>query len=364
MKRDFGAAFGQLLSKASGAPGSTSAPPESAGTAIRTNRLPDYKGRRLLCVTHTDRPTELENCSLNYLEHRFCAPGRLPPQEPFESLAPASTKSPYLGAITLWDIGDDGLTSPRLVGHFRPGGYKPQQGIWYQDNLWVVGVEQIVIYNPYLVPVDRIQDPWLAGGHTITPGERGALLVTCAASDSVLVIDAATRTVREALRLPEALYGQNYPLRRTDSVVEHFIVNDYQLTHVNCAWPWRGGILTSSLIPGAIGWFDRERNYKELLKGFVGCHGVRVREDTDEIYFTDSCVGVVVFLNDRLAITHRIATGSCWLHDAQQITGEIFALSISDRNCIQIFNLRTRKAISEISCDEYGVGTQFLYFGQ
>ncbi len=218
---------------------------------VEVNRLSDHLGRSLLCVVHSDRPMQEPNSDINYLERRFGSPLRLPPAQPFETLEPARAFTTYLGAISVYDIGDAGERQPELVCAFRPDTYKPSHAMWHNDRLWVLGTEHIEVYDAHLNSIRVIRDPWLAGSHTIAPDGDGHVLVSCSASDAILVFDAGTGDVSKVWRVPEDLYGRNYPLDRAHSVVDHYIDNDRQLTHLNCAWPWRGGLLVSLLIQGA-----------------------------------------------------------------------------------------------------------------
>jgi len=320
--------------------------------------------QELLCVTHTDRPVELDQCNLNYLELRYSVQNRLPPIKPFETLSPAWEHSPYKGEVTIWEFQNNNFQKPRLLMNIRPKNFKPQFAIWYKQRLWILGVDVLEVYDVNLSRLAVIKDPWLSGGHTIVPDHLGYLLVSCSASDSVLVINDETYQVVQTLRMPKHIYGFNYSLARTDSVVEHYIINDYQLTHLNCAWPWHNGILVSTLIQGAIGWFDKNGNYQELLRGFVGCHGVRNNNDTGQMYFCDSCLGVVVLLTPSYTVDKRVDTGSAWLHDAHLLGNNIFALSVADRNQIEIMDFSTRKIISIIRCSDFGNSTKFIYFGK
>ena len=317
----------------------------------------------LLCITHTDRPVDLKRCSLNFLELRYSAVNRLPPAEPFEALTPSREHSPHLGSITIWRFMDSHFGRPQLLAHLRPEEYKPQFAIWYRQRLWVLGVQELEVYDSNLSRLALIGDPWLSGAHTLVPDNRGNLLASCSASDSVLVIDQDTHQIVNTLRMPESWYGFNYGLARTDSVVDHYIVNDYQLTHLNCAWPWRQGILVSTLIQGAIGWFSEDGDYTELLRGFVGCHGARADERTGNIYFADSCLGAVILLSSDFTIRRRVDANSVWLHDAQQLQGDVFALSLADRNHVEIVDFSTRQKLAVIPCGEYGSSTQFVHYG-
>ena len=187
------------------------------------------------------------------------------------------------------------------------------------------------------------------------------MLVSCAASDSVLTFDQETGHLARFWRVPEALYGHNYPFDREDSVVDHYVTNDLQLTHINCASPWRGGTLVSLLIQGAIGWSDGRGHYRELVRGFVGCHGVRVRSDVEEIFFADSCTGMLVFLNVQGEVIRRVGTGSRWLHDAVQISGELFALALFDHREVVLLNVATRQVVARIPAGPSG-GPERLAF--
>ena len=319
--------------------------------------------QKLLCITHSDRPTEDGRANLNFLETRFQKPNRLPPKCDFNTLTPISEHQTYHGSVTIWYFSEGDYSKPRLLLFLRPD-YKPQHAIWYQEKLWILGVDRLEVYDSSLSRLALIEDTWLSGAHTIFPDGRGNLLVTCSASDSVLLIDEQSFAVASVLRLPESIYGHNFELSRTDSVVEHYITNDLQLTHINAASSWRNGIVVSTFIQGAIGWFNSQGKYKELLRGFVGCHGVRADTRTEQLYFCDTCLGTVIFLDNNLNIERRIATGSTWLHDAQQIEGDVFAVAAMDRNQVEIMDIQSRQVILTIPGHEFGLGTQFLYYGQ
>lgn len=329
---------------------------------IELNTLPDHLGRSLLCVVHSDRPMEEPKNDINYLEHRFGAALRLPPGDPFETLAPARAFDAYPGSVSVYDIGETGEEPPELVCAFTPATYKPSHAMWHHDRLWVLGTEHIEVYDAQLHSMTVMRDPWLAGSHTIAPDGDGHVVVSCSASDAILAFDTDTGGVSRVWRVPEELYGRNYPLDRTQSVVDHYIDNDRQLTHLNCAWPWRGGLLVSMLIPGAIGWSDGTGGYRELVRGFVGCHGVRVRSDVEEIYFSDSCSGMLVFLDRQGGVIRRVGTGSRWLHDAVQVHGDLFAVAPFDQSEVVLLNVATRRVACRIPCAPRG-GPQFLSFG-
>lgn len=322
--------------------------------------------QKLLCITHSERPIAREYANLNYLEKRFSNPNRLPPSEPFESLWPSYNFAVYLGQITIWGFRNGNFTQPHLLAHLRPtpNGYKPQHAIWYKNRLWVLGFDGLDVYNSDLDRIIVIRDPWLTGGHTIFPDNQGHLLISCSGSDSVLVIDEEDYKIINSFRVPESIYGHNYKLRRDDSTIDHYIDNDSQLTHINCAWPWKNGILVSNFIQGAIGWFDHSGNYQELVRGFVGCHGVRTDSRTDQIYFSDSCIGTVNFLTPNCTLDYRVDADSRWLHDAHQLKDNIFALAVADHNRIDIMDFCSRQVVATIPGNKFGNTTQFIYYGQ
>ncbi|HEX9707403.1 MAG TPA: hypothetical protein VGA24_07150 [Steroidobacteraceae bacterium] len=332
--------------------------------ATEDNRLRSRRSEMVLCITHSDRPVEADRCDANALQSRYTRPGRLPPTVPFRSLPHARTATPYGGAISVWDVGGSDFQDVALLAILRPRGYKPQHVIWHGDRLWVLGTELIEVYDESLRREALIEDNWLAGAHTIAPIDDDTLAVSASASDSVLMVDRRAMKVVDRFRIPDGVYGHNFDLRHDDSVVEHYVPNDLQLAHFNCAWPWRGGVLTTALIPGAIGFFDRSGSYRELLSGFVGAHGARVNPETDRIYFCDSCAGTLNVLGPDLEIEFSYRAGSRWLHDAVHLSGEVFALAVSDRNVVQVANIHSGEILCKIDGSELGCSTQFLAFGR
>lgn len=331
---------------------------------INFNRLKHNHGGKLLCVTHTDRPVDLERCNLEFLRGRYASPKRLPPAEPFQSLTPAAQHTPYFGEVTVWEFKNGNFETPELLAQFRPKTYKPQSVIWHRERLWVLGVSVLEVYDVNLRRVAVVNDPWLSGAHTIVPDGKGHLLMTCSTSDSVLILDDHDYSIVHAWRMPESLYGFNYPLKRTDSVVDHYVINDYQLTHINSARPWRQGILVSTLIQGAIGWFDPSGSYQELTRGFVGMHGARIDERTGRIYFSNSCRGVLTFLTHDFKVDYEVDMRSNWLHDAEQLGGDYFAVSVADRDKVDIYNVAEGKTLISLDCKKFGASTQFISYGK
>ena len=125
----------------------------------------------------------------------------------------------------------------------------------------------------------RIDDPWFNGLHTVFPVSDDVCIVSSSSADAVLWVDLRSRKVIRRWRLPADIYGFNYDLTPSMSVVEHFIHNDIQLAHLNCAFPdGRGGCYVSTLFQGDIGHVDQDGRYSLLARGQVGCHGVRLAE--------------------------------------------------------------------------------------
>jgi len=327
------------------------------------NRSAVFK-QKLFCITHSERPFHKDRGNLNFLEQRYSNSKRLPPPVPFGELTPSSEHSPYLGAVSIWEFEGGDFRKPKLIAHLVPTYYKPQFVIWYKERFWILGVEVLEVFDSSFSRLAVVRDPWLSGAHTLIPDRKGRLLISCAASDSVIFINEENYEVVKTIRMPESLYGYNYSLSREDSVVDHYIINDYQLTHVNCACPWRNGFLVSTLIQGAIGWFDEFENYHEFLRGFVGCHGVRVDIMNNLIYFCDTCTGTLVFLTDSFKIDHRIGSDSIWLHDAQQLDESIFAMSVADRNQIEIMDTSSSDILNIIKGHDFGQAPFFIYYGE
>ncbi|HKI01600.1 MAG TPA: hypothetical protein VKK31_06440 [Thermoanaerobaculia bacterium] len=287
-----------------------------------------------LALTHSSRRTNLSRCSAEFLARRFGDPGRLDRLPPFESLPPPEPL--YCGAASFVEI----LEDARGQLHFRPGASwkdreKVQHVVALGDGL-LVGFEQRVELLGR-----RYEHPLLAGLHTVAPLPGGRALLSCSASDALLVLDLATGEVEKVLRMPANLYGRNYDLGPGMDLRRHHIGDEQQTTHVNAAHPFDGGrrAVVSTLIQGAVGVFDLETGaYEEIVRGFVGCHGARVSA-AGEVYFADSTAGHLVFLDDRGRTARRFDTGSRWLHDVQQIRGSIYAFALADANELRVWDI-------------------------
>jgi len=160
--------------------------------------------------------------------------------------------------------------------------------------------------------------------------------------------------------MPEEIYGRNYDLKLTDDTRMHYIRNDFQLTHINCASEFHDGYLVSALIQGLIGFFDVNGKYNEITRGFVGCHGVRPVHDEEFFYFSDSTTGTLIEMDLQGNIKRRFYIESKWLHDALYIKKNYYLLVPSDKNTMELWNIESEEKIWEVKCDILGATTQFI----
>lgn len=316
--------------------------------------------RRLITLSHSTRPVEFERITLNFLTKRYSKGDRLCNPPPLHSLS-GEYLPHYIGNVTLWSWDDDGDAAPTLRECIVRD-YKAQHALVIGDSLVICGTAFIEIYpleSDRSRPGRRISHPWFSGGHTVFMDERGMLAVSCSAPDAILVFDWEGNLV-EALRMPESIYGTNYELRSADDLRRNYIHNDLQLTHINCAFPNERGYLCSTLIQGAIGLFRPDRSYVEIVRGFVGCHGVRTRPGLDGFYFADTVNGNLIEMDWHGKILRRFSVDSRWLHDVEHVGGEDYLFSLSDRNRVEIWDTGTLTKRWELDCTAFGSTCQFL----
>jgi hypothetical protein len=301
----------------------------------------------LLALTHSSRRTNLARCSADFLARRFADPGRLERLPPFATLPPPAAL--FSGAVSLYRVVDDGghvyLHSLGRVKHRD----KIQHAVFLREADLLVGFEHRLerwrLPGPTLVRC--YEHPHLVDLHTVAPLPEGRALLACSAPDAVLILDLASGAVEKTLRLPAALYGRGYGLTPEMDLRRHHIDDDAQTTHVNAAHPFDGDrrAVLSTLIQGAIGVFDlASGDYRELARGFIGCHGARVNTE-GEIYFADSTSGQLVFLDDRGRVSRRFDAGSRWLHDVQQIGGSVYAFALADANELALWDVASRRLV-------------------
>lgn len=318
--------------------------------------------RRLgtLLLTHSSRSLCRERSSREFLERRFGRPDRLRALPPLDSLPPA--RPLYSGALSLFElaIDEDGELRCRPLGAVKRR-RKIQHAAMLDERRLLVGFEHAVErwrlpgpiaaarrVRPRQIVVERLyQHPHLAGLHTVAPLPGGRAALSCAAADAVLVLDLESGRLTETLRLPPELYGANYELAPGTDLRAHYVDDEQQTTHVNAAHPVNGGsaLAVSTLIQGALGLFDlASGGYRELARGFVGCHGARA-DDAGRLYFSDSTRGELVHLDPEGRVASRFAVGSSWLHDAVQLAGDLYAFALSDANELRICDVASGRLL-------------------
>jgi glycosyltransferase involved in cell wall biosynthesis len=331
-----------------------------AERAPRRRRLataPDRGFHGTLVLTHSSRGANLARCSPQFLASRFGDPGRLGSLPPFDSLRPA--RQLYSGAVSFFRIsgsaGDGRSGRARLavaplgvircrdkLQHVTPIDARHLlAGFEHHVERWRLSAP-LADFDAVGVPTveGRFAHPHLAGLHTVETLSPGRAVLSCAASDAILLLDLETGAVERTLRLPESLYGTGYPLTPGSDLGRHYIHDELQTAHPNAAFADHIGrwVTVSTLIQGAVGIFDlRDGSYQEVTRGFVGCHGARFNQ-AEEIYFADSATGSLVVLGDDGRIARRFATGSRWLHDVQQVHGSLYAFALADRNELCIYD--------------------------
>jgi hypothetical protein len=207
----------------------------------------------------------------------------------------------------------------------------------------------------------RIDDPWFGGLHTVFAADSRTVVVSAAGSDAVLWVDVESGRVTRRWRLPAEIYGSNYALTPEMSVQDHYIHNDIQLGHLNCAYPdSQGGCWISTLAQGDIGYVGPDGGYQVLTRGFIGCHGVRLAAGGETVYFADSCEGRLMAVARSGAAAERVRLDSHWLHDAAQLEGDIYLFSLGDRNEVSVIDVGRGVELGRYSFESRGVNVQFL----
>lgn len=325
----------------------------------------------LLTLTHSSRRTEPGRCSVQFLTSRFQDPERGDDLPPFESLPPPEPL--YCGSVSFYRVmGDAAAVRVRLLGAIRDREKIQHVSLLGMDQL-LVGYEHRLerwrlpgpapelrrIHRSDCHVVATYEHPLLAGVHTVEPTDGGRrAVVSCSASDCVLVIDleadgGAGEDQVQVLPMPDEIYPRFYPLPTGSGTMDlrrHYIDDEAQSTHLNAAWPLDpkrrdSRIAISTLIQGALGIFSRDGTYREVARGFVGCHGART-DDRDRLYFTDSTCGHLVWLTGDGTIDRRYAVDSRWLHDSVQLAGSVYAFALADRNELRLIDIDADRVLS------------------
>lgn len=310
-----------------------------------------------LITTHSSRKTDLQYCSLTHLKNRYSDPRRLQSLPRFEELKPASSYEIYSGALSFYKIiTQNAGADMEFLGSIKTT-KMPQHAAFLNSTEIIVAFESAIeiwklqdcfymnkrIDVSSVTVVKRYEFGLLAGIHTVNPMDENSVVLSASSSDAIAILDTNSGKLTHSLRMPEHVYGKNYELDHTTSLIEHYIPNDLQTTHINSAFPFDKGkrIVISTLIQGAIGIFDLENStYDEVLDGYVGCHGARVSHE-GEIYFVDSCNGKLLFIDDVGTIKSEFSIDSKWLHDAIQVSERLFMLSLADRNALCLYNIES-----------------------
>ena len=315
----------------------------------------------ILILTHSSRLTDLQRCSLNYLTERYEDCDRLNKLPPFEQLQPVCEQIDYTGSVSIYRVLSNNVSSQlsfKFIGNIKgKGNARPQHATMLNPSDLIVGYEDHLELWRFRKPLNstkRIKNnsyavekkyhhPFFPGLHTVNPIAKDQVVISCSATDAVLILNLNTGKVEQILRMPEDLYGLNYDLTTEMDLWKHYIGNDYQTTHINSAYSLEDGrkIVVSTLIQGAIGIFDlKDNSYQEITRGFVGCHGARVT-DEGKIYFADSVTGCLIFLDENGGISRRFGVNSRWLHDVIQLKGEIYAFTVADLNELRVYNIQS-----------------------
>lgn len=319
-------------------------------------------------ISHTSRRWFPEQCDRSYLRSRYSAPGRLTDPPPFESLPP--NKAPYHGLLTILRLElTPARVGSRILRHYgspekivHAAAVGPAIVVCFDAGIAVARHEEDAnCAAPDPFTAERIVDPWFGGLHTVVDVDGRTCLVSSSGADAILWLDVGNRRVVRRWRLPADRYGANYALDDAMWLSEHYINNDLQLGHLNCAAPdGRGGALFSTLAQGDIGRLNADGTCDILATGYVGCHGVRFSPERRWIYFCDSCSGRLMRLDGAGGAVLLFETGSRWLHDAVHLAGGLFLLSMPDRNQLLLADVDAGRIIATWNFEPAMGTVQFL----
>jgi hypothetical protein len=301
-----------------------------------------------LAVVLSSRPVDYDKCSLNYLTKRFSNAERLSDVPDFETLPSLNSGLlSYGGKLNIYHLKlDDGCFAMELIASFSSS-RKIQHACFMETDLLVCFEDSLEIWSNWQgkaesIRVCLIDDNWFAGLHTVSPLGISSCLVSSSSADAAMVVDLKSKSVVSRYRLPKDIYKNNYSLRESDSLKSHYIPNDLQLGHLNSAFPDENkNIWVSTLIQGDIGVFDVVGNYKQVMTGYVGAHGVRCIKGKNRIYFSDSCLGVLIIATSQGQIIQRYSTESKWMHDVHHMHDDLFLLGLSDLGKIVLADVAT-----------------------
>jgi len=305
-----------------------------------------------ICITHSPRTLVFSRSSLPFLKKRYESSKRLRNLGEFNDLTEKNSPD-WTNNISVWKL-DRKKLAIKFV-KFLERDYTANHAIIDKDNLLICGNTFFEKFNLKSKKSHYFSHNWFAGGHTIYKDPKTKqLCISCSSSDAILFFNPRNKKFTKTLRMPEKLYGHNYDLKPTDDVRKHYINNDTQLTHLNCCYPCNKGYITTSFIQGAIGLFDFKNNYRELTSGFLGCHGGRTRKGLNGFYFSDSPSGCLYEMSWGGKILRKFCVESKWLHDTQWIKDNIYLFSLSDFNCMQLWDIEKGVMLWNMDVSDYG----------
>ena len=313
---------------------------------------------QVLVICHSSRDFLDGRASINALEARFSKRdlGHLPPLDTFPDI---TTATPNPACLTFWKIVQEPSLHLEFLHQYSPD-FPVQFVDKFENRVFATGGGRLVALDLDLESCGEISDPWISGTHTVQLSDDGTGWVTSAPANAILRFDPKEMTVIERVKMPEC-YGHGHDISPIDDLRQHMIPTDFQPTHVNCATPIGDGVLVTSWIPGAVGYFDAERKYREIIRGFRGLHGARQDASTEHIYVTDSPSGAILEIDFHTGkILSRTKLDSRWVHDSVKITDNLFAASLTDRNEVVFVDTRTGEIQVRHGCHAFGETTRFL----
>lgn len=311
---------------------------------------------KVLCVTHSDRPFLDARCDLNFLENRF-PDSRLEKAKNIERYSKYKEAVPYNGSVSLWKI-DSHDYSLSYLTRYAPD-YKVQFATFHHDHIVICGSDRIELLDTEFNLVKTIQGPYIVGGHTLHFERDDIAWINSSPGNLIMKVDIESDNILEKIEMPSR-YGIGADLRDID-IRDCYIPTDLQPTHVNCAFPYKDSVYVTLLIQGAVGVFNKDRKYKEILNGFTGLHSAKIDPYSELLYFTDSPAGIVWFYDlENRRFVRRFKLESRWAHDTECIDKYIYAAGLSDANCLQIFSTYEMKVKKQYPMEPFGKSVMFI----
>jgi len=340
------------------------------GLNAAVERRESKSQRFRILLTHTSRSWEGTRCTRDYLAQRYSDPRRLHHLPCFEQLPGLPNQQLYSGGISLLELVMENDVVQVIARRCIDSRFKLQHASF-------VGSRLVLCFEGFLAAIPdtehgvteidlrpgsrwRIDDNWFGGLHTVFAVNDDVCVVSSSGADAVLWVDLNSGKVIRRWRLPAELYGTNYALTPDMSVVDHYIHNDIQLGHLNCAYPdGRGGCFISTLIQGDIGHVDQDGKYSLLDRGHVGCHGARLSQSGQDVYFADSCGGRLMLIKPGGAIElHRV--DSRWLHDVEEVDRDLYWFCLGDKNEVALIDVARGRELGRFTFGTRGVNVQFV----